>query len=181
MQRPALDPDDMVWRGNPSGREICKVAALEKFQNGTVCPHIKDRHGRGVTPAAPCQRPTKVHDRIWNGIIVPRRNVSQSIQTHRCRCHIGMVDNAVIALFCGITKSEMPMLEKQQTLDIRVRLVNISRRLGKCETGHDVGHYTKPVTKDFTAPLRGIWQIGQNQKCRCVSVIDIGMRQIGMQ
>ena len=73
------------------------------------------------------------------------------------------------------------MLEKQQSLDIRIRVVNISCCLGQVETGHDVRHNAEPVTEDFAATLNGVRQIGQNKECCRVGVVNKPMGQIGMK
>ena len=182
MQRPALDADNMVRRSHTAGEEPDYITTLKKLQNRVVRPHIKDRHGHSIsTTTALCQRPAQINHRVGKRIMVLCRDVSWPVKTKRCRGHVRMFDDALIAVPCGVPEGKMPMLEKQQPLDIRIRVVNISCCLGKVETGHDVRHNAEPVAEDFAAPLNGVRQIGQNKECCRVGMIDKPMRQIGMK
>ena len=90
-------------------------------------------------------------------------------------------DHALVSFPGGVSEGEDPVLEQDQAFDARIDIVDRRGFLGEPESGHQVGHDTKPPVIDFAANRGAVRLIGEAEhRCR-MGVIDKFLWQEGMQ
>ena len=75
----------------------------------------------------------------------------------------------------------MAVIDQQQPFAIRVRLPYLGGLLGQPKAGHQIGDKRQPVPENLSGNSGHVWQIGQRQKWRRMGMIDVFMRQPGVQ
>ena len=92
-----------------------------------------------------------------------------------------MADDARIGFLGGFSKGEVPVIEQDQSLDIRIGLVVFRSRFGQIKAGLNEGNNGHFISKNLSHHIFGIQQITQGQHCGRVGVEDEGMWQIGVE
>ena len=91
------------------------------------------------------------------------------------------LDHALVGLPRALAESEDAVLQEDEPLDRGIGLVDLGRLLGEREAGRDVGHepHAPPIKLDAARFAVGL--VGDAQHRGRVRVIDIGVRQEGVQ
>ncbi len=92
-----------------------------------------------------------------------------------------LFNQPVIRLFCCLAKGEMAVIEQEQPFDTGRFFINRRRPFRQLEPGHDKRDQRHFITENRFHHRLGLRQIGQGEHGGGVGVIDINMRQIGMQ
>jgi hypothetical protein len=90
-------------------------------------------------------------------------------------------DHPLIGFARGLAEGEDAVLQEDQPLDGRIGLVGLGRLPGEGEARHDVGHEPHAPPVDRAAYLRAVWLVGEGEHRGRMRVVDVFMRQEGVQ
>ena len=75
----------------------------------------------------------------------------------------------------------MAVIDQQKSFAIRVCLPYLGGLLGQPKAGHQIGDKRQPVPKNLAGDGGHIGQVGQRQKRRRMGMVNVFMRQPGVQ
>ena len=104
-----------------------------------------------------------------------RRSRQMSLRTARER------DHALIGLARGVAEGERAVVQQDHSPAIRRGLEQFGGFPGEREARHDVGHEHDLPAEDLAAERGAVRLVGQRQHGVGVSVVDIAVRQEGVQ
>ena len=90
-------------------------------------------------------------------------------------------DHPLIGLARGGAEGEDAVLQEHEPLDRWIALEDLGGLLGELEARHDVGDEPHPAAVEIGAALGRVHLVGQAQDCRRVRVVDVFVRQEGVQ
>ena len=187
QHRPGLDPERMVGRdgaGKPVAGDLRAVHETPDMLAAAEGQHETHRLALRVF-----RRPGEQAAQQRSDLFRPCRPLRQrgacedlcrGLGQMRFRA-VGEPDHALIGLARGLAEGEGAVVQQDHRLAVRLLLEQLRGFPGEREARHDVGDQHDVFAEDLAAERRPVRLVGQRQHGVGVGVVDIAVRQEGVQ